>query len=242
MRDVRIYQPGDFQVGESVALSEEAGRHVGVVLRMQPGEKLILFPGDNREFVAEIVAVHKKKVSVLLQGEQTVNREPPIAVHLAQAISKGDRMEWVVQKAVELGVAQITPVITERCMVKPDAARLAKKRLQWQAIAVSACEQCGRNRIPTVHDPVAFSDFLHQPHAGTRFVLHPETGKNWRDYSQGFEEAVLFIGPEGGLTAQELEQSAAAGFAPLTLGARVLRTETAAVVGLSVLQAVWGDL
>lgn len=242
MREVRIYQPGDFEVGESLLLSEEAGQHVGLVLRMRIGEKLTLFHGDNREFSAEITAIHKKKVTVSLLSANNVNRESPLAIHLAQGISKGEKMALVVQKAVELGVASITPLITERCAQKMDLERMEKKRSQWQAIALSACEQCGRNTIPIIHPVISLSHYLQQHQPRFRFVLQPETTNSWRDYEHPSTEMALVIGPEGGLSPSEMEQIEKAGFASLNLGPRVLRTETAAIAGLSILQAVWGDL
>lgn len=243
MRQVRIYQAGDYQMGEQLRLTEEAGQHVGVVLRMQPGEHITLFNGKNTEFLAQILEAHKKRVTVLVETQSTSNRESPLAIHLAQAISKSERMEIVVQKAVELGVASITPLITEHLARKFDTAeKLAKKQQQWQAIAVSACEQCGRNQIPPIHSPLPLSVFLTQQQFTHRFVLHPAQALHWRDYPPPQGEVVLLIGPEGGLSEEEFARTKEARFAPLTLGPRILRTETAAIAGLSIMQALWGDL
>lgn len=242
MRDIRIYQPGVYGPGDTIELSEEAGQHVGVVLRMQAGDPLTLFSGDNREFTALITSAHKKKVGISITAVRQVSRESPLAIHLAQAVSKGDRMETVMQKAVELGVASITPIITERCAVKLNAERLEKKCLQWQAIVIAACEQSGRNRVPRVHPPLAFNKYLQTEKPDQNFVLYPAAEKNWRDYTLSLPEVGLIIGPEGGLSAHEIEQLFAHQFAPLSLGPRVLRTETAAIAALSVLQALGGDL
>jgi len=242
MRTIRIYQPGDYQTGDTFLLNEDAGQHVGVVLRMQADERLTLFCGDNREFSARISSVHKKKVQVEITAEQLVNRESPRAIHLAQAISKGERMEFVVQKAVELGVTSIAPIITERCAVKRQDDRLEKKNLQWQAIAVAACEQSGRNMVPRIHPTVSLETYLASRRPTLNFVLHPTAGKSWRDYDLTQTDTGLLIGPEGGLTADEIEQLLALDFSPLSLGPRILRTETAAIAALSVLQALGGDL
>ena len=242
MRAIRIYQAGIYSPGQSFELSSEAGQHVGVVLRMQVGDKITLFCGDNREFIATISAVHKKKVSVTVLAEQEVNRESPRAIHLAQAISKGERMEFVIQKAVELGVMSITPLITARSVVKLDEARLEKKMIQWQAIAIAACEQSGRNVVPVIKPALTLDNYLQHSKAPLKFVLHPMESKTWRDYDFKQEELCLLIGPEGGLSPEEFQQLLAAGFNPLCLGPRVLRTETAAIAALSVLQAVCGDL
>lgn len=242
MRTVRIYQPGNYQTGQLLELSPEASQHVGVVLRMQIGEPLTLFCGDNREFAATIETVKKKQVVLAVGLVKEVNRESPLTVHLAQAISKGERMEWVMQKVVELGVTSITPIITERCVVKLAKERLAKKLHQWQAIVSAACEQSGRNTVPRVYQPVTLEHYLHHVQAKLRLILHPGGNKNWRDYAVGQSDIALLIGPEGGLSDNEVKCAGHHGFQPLSLGPRILRTETAAITALSVLQALGGDL
>lgn len=242
MREIRIYQPGDYQSGQLLELSPEAGQHVAVVLRMQPGEILTLFCGDNREFTTSIDTVKKKHVIVRVGVVQEISRESPLTVHLAQAISKGDRMELVMQKSVELGVASITPLITERCAVKLDKERMAKKLHQWQAIVIAACEQSGRNKVPVVYQPVTLEHYVKEAQAKLKFILHPDCNTTWRDYPLGQSDIALIIGPEGGLSVDEITSAYHYEFLPLSLGPRVLRTETAAITALSVLQAVGGDL
>lgn len=242
MRTIRIYQPGEYQPGQLLELSPEAGQHVGVVLRMEQGEQLTLFNGDNREFAASIEKVKKKQVLVRIDSVLEVNRESPLKIHLAQAISKGDRMEMVMQKSVELGVACITPVITERCQVKIDKEKVAKKMHQWRNIVIGACEQCGRNQIPELRQPVYLEQFVKEAKEHLRFILHPAFNKTWRDYPVQLPDVALIIGPEGGLSDEEITLTSDYGFLPLSLGPRVLRTETAAITALSVLQAVGGDL
>lgn len=242
VREIRIYQPGNYQSGQTLELSPEAGQHVAVVLRMQPGEQLTLFCGDNREFDVVIETVKKKQVIVRVEAVTEKSRESSLTIHLAQAISKGERMELVMQKSVELGVASITPLITERCVVKLDKERLEKKLRQWQSIVVAACEQSGRNKIPLVHSPVHLEDYIKTAGAPLKFILHPEVNASWRDYAIGSGDIELIIGPEGGLSDNEITLAFQQGFSPLSLGPRVLRTETAAITALSVLQAVGGDL
>ena len=242
MKTVRIYQAGPYEKGQTLALSDTAGQHVGVVLRMQVGEHITLFCGDNREFFATITATHKKKVSVMINAVCELSRESPRAIHLAQAISKGDRMEWVIQKAVELGVASITPLFTTHCVVRLDAERLNKKQAQWQAIAMAACEQSGRNQLPMIHQALSLETYLEQCHAKIKLVLHPNTAKSWRDYSFTEGDIALLIGPEGGLSDDEVSQAVATQFQSLCIGPRILRTETAAIAAISVLQAISGDL
>lgn len=242
MREVRIYQPGLYQCDQILELSPEAGQHVAVVLRMQPGEKLTLFCGDNREFSASIDTVKKKQVLVTIDSVKEKNRESPLAIHLAQAISKGDRMELVMQKSVELGVSSIIPLITERCVVKLDKERMAKKLHQWQAIVIAACEQSGRNKVPLVHQPLTLEQYVKEAQAKLKLILHPGCTTRWRDYSFEQSDIVLMIGPEGGLSDDEIAFACQHDFLPLSLGPRILRTETAAITALCVLQAVGGDL
>lgn len=242
MRTIRIYQSGSYSLGESLELSPAASQHVGVVLRMQSGDELTLFCGNNREYLARIVDVNKKKVTVLITNEQEVNRESSRTIHLAQAISKGDRMEWVIQKAVELGVTSITPLFTEHCVVKLDEARLAKKQAQWQAIAIAACEQSGRTTVPIIHLACSYARYLQDCDARMKLILHPRAAIAWRDYRFIAGDIALLIGPEGGLSDAEITQAHSHAFQSLCLGPRVLRTETAAIAALSVLQAIAGDL
>lgn len=242
MRTIRIYQPSTYQSGQSMTLSEQAGQHVGTVLRMKPGDPLTLFSGDNQECEAIVESVKKREVIVSLGTVCDVSRESPLAIHLAQGLSKGDRMDLVMQKAVELGVASITPLITERCAVKLDKERMAKKREQWQAIAIAACEQSGRNQIPLVHLPIALSTYIQTIDAGLKLILHPVGSKTWRDYDLQQSNIALLIGPEGGLSDTEIAMACDQGFHALSLGPRILRTETAAITALSLLQAVAGDL
>ncbi len=242
MRAIRIFQAGPLEQGQVLELSAEAGQHVGVVLRMQVGESLTLFCGDNREFKAIIADVRKKKILVNITAVEFVDRESSLDIHLAQAISKGDRMEWVVQKAVELGVKSITPLITAHCAVRLDKDRLAKKQQQWQAIAVAACEQSGRNYVPMIFPTCQFETYVQQSNAAIKLILHPTGATSWRDTGLSERDIVLLIGPEGGLSDAEILSAQSNQFKALALGPRVLRTETAAIAALSVLQAVAGDL
>jgi 16S rRNA (uracil1498-N3)-methyltransferase len=242
LRTIRIYQPGIYVTDQLLALSQEASQHVGKVLRMLPGESLILFCGDNKECLACIESVNKKGVVVRLGSIEDVNRESPLSLHLGQALSKGERMEWVVQKAVELGVASITPVFSARCAVKKDAERLSKKRQQWQSIAIAACEQSGRNIVPVIHPPIDLTEYVQNVRSEFKLVLHPGGCKTWRDNTLNQNEGTILIGPEGGLNDEEVALATGFGFQRLSLGPRVLRTETAAITILSILQAMAGDL
>lgn len=243
----RIYQAGTLTSMDSIQLSASASHHISSVLRMKPGEKLMVFCGDNREFDAEITAIHKKLVYVSLLTEKKITRESPCFIHLVQAISKGDRMDFVIQKAVELGVFSITPLMTARSVVRLDKIRMEKKIAQWQAIAIAACEQSGRNQLPRINAILTLPEYLKtaslkKPDPLVKFVLHPWASKSWRDYTIKENNIALLVGPEGGFNEEEMESIVSSGFASLRLGPRVLRTETAALTALGVLQAVWGDL
>lgn len=242
MREVRIYQEGVLDDVPRLDLSLDAGHHVSVVLRMVPGDALTLFCGDNREFLTTIESVHKKKVTVVIHEMRTMNRESDCKIHLAQGISKGERMEWVIQKATELGVASITPLITARCSVKQDKDRLTKKHTQWESIAIAACEQSGRNRIPKIHSLLRLDVFLQQCQTKSKLILHPGANQSWRNGGINNQEITLVVGSEGGFTEEEIKQAIAHQFQLMSLGPRVLRTETAALAAISVLQAMHGDL
>ena len=242
LKTIRIYQEGAYKAHDNIELSPTASQHVGVVLRMRPNDKIILFCGDNREFDATITAVNKKKVMVHIDSVTNVNRESSRKIHLAQAISKGERMEIVVQKAVELGVTSITPLLTTHCVVRLNAERLAKKEAQWQAIAIAACEQSGRNTIPIIHQTCSLEDYLNICPASIKLILDPNSQFSWRDIKFIEEDISLLIGPEGGLSDDEVATLAKQGFQALSLGPRILRTETAAIAAISVIQAICGDL
>jgi 16S rRNA (uracil1498-N3)-methyltransferase len=242
MRTVRIYQTGTYSCGDIIELSPSASQHVGVVLRMQPGQSLTLFCGDNQEYQATIESVMKKRVTVYIHEVHAVNRESPCAIHLAQGIAKGDRMEWIVQKAVELGVSSISPLLTQHGAIKHDTDKLLKKQAQWQAIAIGACEQSGRNIIPVIHAPCSFQHYMQHCQTSNRWLLDPHTTLSWRQQLHAATEITLLIGPEGGFHHDEVDAAHQAGFHALSLGPRVLRTETAALAALSVLQAFVGDL
>lgn len=242
MRNIRIYQPGSYEVGQTIALSATAVQHVGLVLRLGVGDQIILFRGDNHEYQAVLHSVQKKSIQVTIQTKSYVNRESPRRIHLAQGIAKGDKMEWIIQKAVELGVASITPLITDRTVVRLGVQRLEKKHQQWQAIAIAACEQSGRNHIPTVHPVCSFADYLHRHPTSYQWLLSPDASSSWPSIPHDNAELAILIGPEGGFSPEELHQAQTHQVQHIRLGPRILRTETAALTALSILQNLYGDL
>ncbi len=242
MRLTRIYQPGEFTLDEIIPLSATASQHVGRVLRMKVGDYVTLFNGINYEYNAKIVTINKREVYVEIQKIQQLSRESNLYIHLAQGISKGDKMDFVVQKSVELGVTNIIPILSERCNVNINVERLTKKQKQWQDQAISACEQCGRNFIPTIEEPCKFNSFLEMCNTTHKFILYPDATMSWHDYPNISQEITVLIGPEGGFSNKEITLAENFNFKPINLGPRILRTETAAISTISIMQALFGDI
>lgn len=242
MRVPRIYEPGPLSSHALLDLSEDGANHIGRVLRMQAGQELVLFDGRGGQYPATIQAVGKKQVQVQLGEQDPVEVESPLAIHFGQVISRGDKMEFTIQKSVELGVNVITPLFSERCGVKLSGERLDKKLEQWQKIAISACEQCGRNRIPEIRPAMELAAWLAEPTTELKLNLHPRAPYSINTLPEPSHGIRLLIGPEGGLSAAEIEQAREHGFADMLLGPRVLRTETAGLTAITALQCRFGDL
>lgn len=241
MRVSRIYLEGEIQAGVTVRLDERAAHYVAHVLRLQPGNELVLFNGRDIECRARIVSARKLDVLVEITECYPAGRESPLETMLAQGVSRGERMDYAIQKAVELGVQRIVPLFTEHSVVKLDAERRARRVEHWQSVAISACEQCGRTRVPQVDEIQDFNAWLPGTD-GLRLVLHAEGASRLAQLSRPPGRVTLLVGPEGGLSEREIEQAVGAGFVAVALGPRVLRTETAGVAALTALQVVWGDV
>lgn len=242
MRLTRVYVEAPLESGTRLRLEGSAAGHVTRVLRLRVGAALTLFNGAGGEYEASIDKAHGEELTVAVGTHHAIERESPLAVTLVQGVSRGERMDLVVQKATELGVARLVPVITERSVVKLDAHQADRKRLHWRAIVVAACEQCGRNRLPELLGPLGLREFLRGAAAGgTRLMLSPHAARGLDELSRDTAVTVL-IGPEGGLSEAEQEAAAQAGFEAVRLGPRILRTETAALTALALLQRQWGDL
>jgi 16S rRNA (uracil1498-N3)-methyltransferase len=243
VRLIRVHAAQPLSAGAEVALPEAAAHHVARVLRLRPGAPLVLFDGSGADFRAEIVAVEGDRVRARVVERSSGLRESPLGITLVQAVSRGERMDWTLQKATELGVRSIQPVLSARSVVRLDGQQAAKKHRHWQAIVAGACEQCGRSVLPEVRPPLDLPRFLADvPREGRRLVLSPAGPASLAGLAGMASRIELLIGPEGGLDDAELAAAELAGFAPVRLGPRVLRTETAGIVALAVLQALWGDL
>lgn len=242
MRVPRIYQESTLVVGQSVALDDEAAGHVGRVLRMSSGEQVSLFNGDGNDYLAEIISASKKNVEVKVLSCEPNNSESPLNLHLGQVISRGDRMDFTIQKSVELGVNTITPLFSERCGVKLTGERLEKKIQQWQKIVISACEQSGRSVVPVVRPAMQLADWCAEQSDAVKLNLHPRASHGVNGLTLPNNRVRLVIGPEGGLSAPEIAMTEEHQFTDVLLGPRVLRTETAALTTISALQLKFGDI
>jgi 16S rRNA (uracil1498-N3)-methyltransferase len=241
MRISRIYTAHALRANTTFALDERASHYLARVLRCQIGQAITLFNGDGNEYAATIRAIDRRSVTVAIGDAIDADRESALQIHLGIAISKGERMDMVMQKAVELGVTTITPLISERVEVRLQGERADKKLQHWQGIIIAACEQCARNRIPPLHPLTSLHDWIAKVDADKKFVLHHRSETNLGDMAKP-QSAALLIGPEGGLSEAEIVSAERTGFMSLRLGPRVLRTETAPLVAISVLQYAFGDL
>jgi 16S rRNA (uracil1498-N3)-methyltransferase len=245
MRLTRVYVDATLEPGARVALEGSAASHITRVLRLRPGDALTLFNGRGGEYAGRIEKSHGGRVTVVVGARSAVERESPLTLTLAQGVSRGERMDLVVQKATELGVSGLVPVFTERSVVRLDARQATRKVAHWRAIAVAACEQSGRNRLPDVATPLSLREFTGAARnavSGARLLLSPGAALRLDDIPSPVTDVTVLIGPEGGLTESEEDLARTAGFAPVRLGPRVLRTETAALAALTLLQRKFGDL
>jgi len=242
MRLSRIYTDRALAVAETVILDVSASHYLARVLRVSAGDPVILFNGDGIDYTGEIVDTHHKGVTVLLSGSQAPANESPLRITLVQAISRGERMDFCLQKVTELGVGCVQPLLSSRVEVRLDKKREAKRLAHWQAVVVSACEQSGRAVVPDVLPPLQLAEWLTAESNGQRLVLDPKTKTKLTDKRLEGNPVAILVGPEGGFTKEELGQAKDSGVIAVSLGPRVLRTESAGPAALAVLQSMAGDL
>jgi 16S rRNA (uracil1498-N3)-methyltransferase len=243
MRLTRVHVDAELQTGRRLTVEGSAGNHIARVLRLRVGDSLTLFNGQGGEFAGSIEEIRRDSVVVSVLEHREVDRESPCQLTLAQGISRGERMDWVVQKATELGVWRIAPIFTERSIVQLDEKQASRKLQHWRSIAVAACEQSGRNQVPQITQPVGLYEMLERrTSSGTALLLSPGAPLRIADIASAAADITVLIGPEGGLADVEQEAAIKSGFTPVRLGPRVLRTETAAVCALTLLQQKFGDL
>lgn len=244
MRWTRVFHSGNLSLSSSIVLDERAYHHLVNVLRLKTGSQFIIFNGEGGQYRAELF-VEKKIAFAQLLEYQEIDSESQLSIHLIQGICRGEKMEWCIEKAVELGVSEITPIFTEYCDIKVDEQRLAKKMQHWRYLIISASEQSGREKIPILHSPRSFNQCIRdlENHSGLKFLLHPfdSPSSMISNMTSMPAEIGLIVGPEGGFHAKEVELAKNSQISILNLGPRVLRTETAGLAAISVFQSLWGD-
>ena len=235
----RFYLDAPLRAGTSVLLSEDSAHHAVHVLRVHTGDEVTLFNGRGGEYAARVASIQRLKVLVDVLAHRAIERESPLRVVLVQGVSAGERMDFTVRKSVELGVAEIQPVLAASSVARPKGERAAARQAHWQKIAIAACEQCGRNQIPTVHATLAAADY--RGGTGTRLLLSPASELRFSQALKEGSEFTIAAGPEAGFNPEEESAFLDAGFVPVRLGARILRTETAGLAALAALSALKGD-
>jgi len=240
MRVSRLYTALPLVQGDTIDLDDDSGHYLRTVLRLKKADELILFNGDGGEYLARVEEVGRKAVAVAIGVRQERSVESPLQVNLGLGIARGDRMDWSVQKAVELGVNRITPLMTERCVVQFKGEKKPQRLLHWQKIVQHAAEQSGRTVVPALTEIAPLASWVAQQQ-GLRVFLDPYSQTSLAQLQPEAMQVTLLTGPEGGFSAQERELAQAAGFIPVRLGSRILRTETASLTALAAVQMLWGD-
>jgi 16S rRNA (uracil1498-N3)-methyltransferase len=239
----RFHCPQPLAIGAVIELAPETAHHIHV-LRLAIGENITLFNGQGGEYIATMISIEKRRAAAEIKAFSPREAELPYAITLAQALPEGTKMDWIIEKAVELGATAIQPLSAQRCVVRLSEERAAKKNDHWNGIITSAAEQCGRNRLPHLAELVNFERWVTQPNLHRRLMLTPRATQSLSDWArhQPAQSVTLIIGPEGGWSDQEEKMACDHGVVPLSIGARVLRTETAGLAALAALNAVWGEM
>ncbi len=244
MPKTRLYLPNRLQAGQIVPLDHDQAHYLGRVLRLRVGDTIGVFDGQGTECAAEVLSIERRRATVRLHDALSIEPEPRVAIRLLQGIPRGERMDFTLQKCTELGAAAFVPVMTARSVVRLDSARADKRQSHWQRITASACEQCGRRWVPTISEPITFDSVVTQlPPQDTRLLLTQTADAALATITIDTADGIdLLVGPEGGFETEELDLAINAGFQPVSIGPRVLRSETAGIAALAILQARYGDL
>lgn len=238
MRNVRLYQNVSLDVGSELALDAYASHHLRRVLRFPQGQNITLFNGDGKNYLGKVLQVKKNCIVTILEKKHNLS-ESKLNITLVQGIIKGEKMDFLIQKSVELGVNNIIPVFTQHCVTQFQGEKLQKRTIRWQKTIISACEQSGRSIVPNLELPMNFNDFIHTEF-GNGFILHPRAKQSLLTTNKT-NQATIIIGPEGGFSEQEIINANAQGAKSVCLGSRVLRAETASLATIANMQLLWGD-
>lgn len=241
MREHRIYTNQPLPIQGDVTLEEQPSRHLIQVLRLKPGTELVLFNGDGHDYQASFKQADKRAARVEITRQLEIEAEPPIRIHLGIGISKGERMDFAIQKSVELGVTAITPLITERCVVRLNAERMEKRLTHWRNIIIAACEQSSRRRLPELSTTTNLDCWLKQSRDDHGLLLDHRSTTTFTELQQPEHNIRLLIGPEGGISESERTLALGNGFEGVRMGPRILRTETAPLAAITAIQLLWGD-
>lgn len=242
MRRPRFYQPTALQLGEEIELHPAASRHAVQVLRLSSNDEITLFNGQGGEYTAVITHIKKNQATVVIKAFDTREAESTLKLHLAQGIARGEKMDFILQKAVELGVNKITPLFTDHSNVKLNAERTEQKMEHWRGVIISACEQSGRNHIPELMQPIVLKNWLPTCKETYKFILHPGSEQALLQQVSTVDSVCIMVGAEGGFSELELRLATQHQFVALQLGPRILRTETAGLAAIAIMQSKWGDL
>ena len=242
----RFYHSGQINIDETIVLDEFAAHHAQKVMRLKNNDQLILFNGDGSDYTGHVIIISKRQVQVSIKSKKSIESESNIRVILLQALTSSEKMDLIIQKTTELGISEIQPIICARSVVKIKNEKIEKKLLHWRQVSIAACEQCGRAEIPTIYKPVNIIKYLEkisESDKTTKIILSPEATKSLNNSTPNIKQDIkVLIGPEGDFTKQELDFSIQKGFSPIKIGPRILRTETAPMCILSILQYKYGDI
>jgi len=241
MRERRLYVDTPLQTGTEVVIPKTTAQHINQVLRLKRNEEIVLFNGEGGEYLATLINVKRDYVNAFVEQYLNVNRESRLDIRMALGISRGERMDFAIQKSVELGVRELYPVKTDRSVIKLEGDRLEKRQRHWQSIANNACEQSGRNTLVKVNQVQTLEHWLRSSLAGLRITLSPLGNKMLGELSPNDTVISLLVGPEGGLSENEIQLSNKWAFESIRLGERIMRTETAGVAAIAAMQTLWGD-
>lgn len=242
MRISRLFVEQDLAEGATVTLETDAAHYLRNVLRLKKGFQLTVFNGQGGEYAATVQEVHRKAVVLAIEAWRDVNLESPLKIELGLSVSRGERMDVAIQKATELGVAVITPVITQHCVVKLTEERRLQRHQHWQSIVYRACEQCGRNTPPVLNVTTDLATWLESGLPTSRIIFEPGKTDTLKTYTKPNSAVAVLIGPEGGFSEQEVVDAEGVNFSALGFGPRVVRNETAAIASIAAMQVLWGDM